>query len=405
MSFSTALSGLNAATKDLSVTGNNIANAGTAGFKMARTQFADVYATSALGLASNAVGSGVRVADIQQQFTQGNIDFTNNALDLAVNGEGFFTLNSNGQTVYSRAGAFSPDREGFVTNAQGHRLQVYPPTANGGFDTGRLSDLQLQIGDAPPQRTSTISADINLPAASGTAPVNPFDPTDPDSYAHTTSLTVYDSLGAPHTASLYFAPTATPGEWNVHTVVDGAVVGTPTAASFDADGALVTPAGGTFTLPGVPQTNGAADIALTVDLSGATQFGDRFNVAALTQDGFASGRLVGIEVTAEGIAQARFTNGQARALGQLAMANFANPGGLQELGDTVWAETFSSGAALRGVADSGSFGAIQAGALENSNVDLTAELVHMITAQRAFQANAQMITTTDQITQTALNLR
>jgi len=143
MSFSTALSGLNAATRDLSVTGNNIANAGTTGFKMARTQFADVYATSALGLSSTQAGSGVRVAGIQQQFTQGNIDFTNNALDLAVNGEGFFTLNASGQTVYGRAGAFGPDRDGFVTNPQGHRLQVYPPLANGGFDTGRLSDLQL----------------------------------------------------------------------------------------------------------------------------------------------------------------------------------------------------------------------------------------------------------------------
>ena len=183
------------------------------------------------------------------------------------------------------------------------------------------------------------------------------------------------------------------------------MTGGPTAATFDADGNLLTPAGGSFTLPPVPQTNGAADIALTVDLSGATQFGDRFNVAALTQDGYATGRLTGIEVTPEGIVQARFTNGQARALGQVAMATFANPQGMQELGDTVWGETFVSGPALRGVADSGSFGSIQAGALENSNVDLTAELVHMISAQRAFQANAQMITTTDQITQTALNLR
>ena len=405
MSFSTALSGLNAATRDLSVTGNNIANAGTTGFKMARTQFADVYATSALGLSSTQAGSGVRVAGIQQQFTQGNIDFTNNALDLAVNGEGFFTLNASGQTVYGRAGAFGPDRDGFVTNPQGHRLQVYPPLANGGFDTGRLSDLQLQVGDSAPQRSTGIRADINLPAASGTALGVAFDPADASSYAHTTSLTVYDSLGSAHTAALYFAPTDTPGQWDVHSVIDGAVTGGPTAATFDADGNLLTPAGGSFTLPPVPQTNGAADIELTVDLSGATQFGDRFNVAALTQDGYATGRLTGIEVTPEGIVQARFTNGQARALGQVAMATFANPQGMQELGDTVWGETFVSGPALRGVADSGSFGSIQAGALENSNVDLTAELVHMISAQRAFQANAQMITTTDQITQTALNLR
>lgn len=405
MSFSTALSGLNASTRDLAVTGNNIANAGTTGFKMARTQFADVYASSSLGLASTQAGSGVRVAGIQQQFTQGNIDFTNNALDLAVNGEGFFTLSANGETVYSRAGVFEPDREGFVTNPQGHRLQVYPPLAGGGFDTGRLTDLKLQVGDAPPQRTSSIRADINLPAASGTALATAFDPANADSYAHTTSLTVYDSLGSAHTASLYFAPTATPGAWDVHTVIDGAVTGASTTATFDGDGNLLTPAGGSFTLPAVTQTNGAAPLELTVDLSGATQFGDRFNVAALTQDGYATGRLTGIEVTPEGIAQARFTNGQARALGQVAMATFASPQGLQELGGTVWAETYASGAALRGVADSGSFGAIQAGALETSNVDLTAELVHMISAQRAFQANAQMITTTDQITQTALNLR
>ncbi len=365
MSFQTALSGLSAASRDLAVTGNNIANANTVGFKGGRTQFAEVYAASSLGLASSQSGSGVRVAGIQQQFGQGSIDFTNNALDLSISGEGFFTFSANGANVYSRAGSLSPDANGVVVNPQGHRLQVYPPQPNGTFDTGRLSDLRLPGGGAP----------------------------------------VYDSLGAAHTASFYFVPTDTAGEWAVHSAVDGDSTGAATTLSFDTDGRLSAPAGGSITLPGIAQPNGAADLSLTLELEEVTQFGDNFNVTALTQDGFATGRLTGIEVTSAGVVQARYTNGQARELGQVALATFSNPQGLQALGDTVWAETYVSGPALRGTADSGSFGAVQSGSLELSNVDLTAELVHMITAQRSFQANAQMISTTDQITQTVLNLR
>jgi len=405
MSFQTALSGLSAASRDLAVTGNNIANANTVGFKGGRTQFAEVYAASSLGLASSQSGSGVRVAGIQQQFGQGSIDFTNNALDLSISGEGFFTFSTNGANVYSRAGSLSPDASGVVVNPQGHRLQVYPPQPNGTFDTGRLSDLRLPVGDAPPRATSSISLGLNLPAASGTALANAFDPDDPGSYAHTTSMTVYDSLGAAHTASFYFVPTDTAGEWAVHSAVDGDSTGAATTLSFDTDGRLSAPAGGSITLPGIAQPNGAADLSLTLELEEVTQFGDNFNVTALTQDGFATGRLTGIEVTSAGVVQARYTNGQARERGQVALATFSNPQGLQALGDTVWAETYVSGPALRGTADSGSFGAVQSGSLELSNVDLTAELVHMITAQRSFQANAQMISTTDQITQTVLNLR
>ncbi|ULQ45694.1 flagellar hook protein FlgE [Flagellatimonas centrodinii] len=405
MSFQTALSGLTAASRDLTVTGHNIANANTAGFKGGRTQFAEVYAASSLGLAATQTGSGVRVSGIQQQFGQGSIDFTNNALDLSISGEGFFTFNANGATVYSRAGSLSPDRNGMVVNTQGHKLQVYPPQANGTFDAGRLTDLQLPVGDAPPQATTNVTLGLNLPAASGTAPVNAFDPADASSYSHTTSLTVYDSLGAAHTASFYFVPTDTAGQWDVHSAVDGTSTGAPTTMTFDANGALSAPVGGTVTLPALAQNNGASDLEITLDLSDATQFGDNFNVTALTQDGFATGRLTGIEVTSGGVVQARYTNGQARALGQVALATFANPQGLQALGDTVWAETYVSGPALRGAGESGSFGSVQSGSLELSNVDLTAELVHMITAQRNFQANAQMISTTDQITQTVLNLR
>lgn len=406
MSMRIALSGMNAATADLGVTSNNIANANTTGFKESRAEFGDVFAASAYGLSKNAIGAGVRLQAVAQQFGQGNIDFTGKNLDLAINGQGFFTLSDNGSLVYSRAGNFGADKDGYVVNPSGQRLQVYMPNAAGnGFDTGRLSDLQLSTGDSAPKATSNVTVQSNLPANATAPTVSPFDPTDPNTYNRTTSLTVYDSLGAAHSQSLYFVKTANPNEWQVYNYIDGTAVGGAQTLQYSPTGTLASPSPGQITLPAYTPATGAAAMNITLDLGNSTQYGDTFSLASLTQDGYTTGRLTGIEVGSDGVVQARYTNGVSTPLGQVAMSNFANPQGLQPLGNNGWAETAESGQPRRGQAGTSEFGAVQGGALESSNVDLTAQLVNMITAQRNFQANAQMIQTDDQITQTVINIR
>jgi len=400
MPFRIALSGLNAASADLSVTANNVANVSTAGFKSSRAQFADVFSIGAQG-----IGNGVRIASVNQQFEQGGIDFTDNALDLAISGQGFFTLSDNGSLVYTRAGAFGVDREGFVVNSKNQRLQIYPPTGTGTFNTGSLTDLRLTTTDSAPQATGLVEMTVNLPA-SAALPTNPvFDPLDPSSFTQSTSMTVYDSLGSAHTSTYYFVKGAVPGAWDVHTYIDGNAVGGANALSYTSAGLLSAPPGGLITLPAYDPANGAAPMNLTVDLGDSTQFGGPFGVNALTQDGYAAGRLASIDINPEGVVFARFTNGRSTELGKVVLANFPNPQGLRQLGDSNWSESFSSGDAIRGEAGSASFGLLQAGALEASNVDLTEELVNMITAQRNFQANAQMISTADSVTQTIINIR
>jgi len=407
MAFNIALTGLNAASTELSVTANNIANANTTGFKESRAQFADFFLSNPYGVSQTAVGGGVRVSRVAQQFAQGAINITNNSLDLAISGSGFFTLNANGATVYSRAGAFSTNRDGFIVNDEGARLQVYPPIVGGtgGYNTASLSDVRLSTTDNPPQPTSRVGIGVNLPA-NATAPVTtPFSATDPTSYTNTTSLTIYDSLGTAHAANFYFVKNATPNTWDVYAQIDGTPVGGANAVTFNSDGTLATPAGaGTLTLPAYNGTNGSSPLNLALDVNELTQFGDNFSVNSLTSDGYTTGRLTGIEVTQEGVVQARFTNGQATPLGQVALTTFANPQSLQQVGDTNWGETFASGPAIRGQANSSNFGFIQSGALESSNVDISAQLVNLITAQRGFQANAQVIQTANEVTQTIIQI-
>jgi flagellar hook protein FlgE len=405
MPFRIALSGLNSAQADLNVTANNIANTSTTGFKGSRTEFADMFAVSLQGVSSNASGNGVRVAAVAQQFAQGNIEFTDSNLDLAVSGQGMFILSDQGALAYTRAGAFQMNRDGYVVNSMGQRLQVYPPLTGGGFNTGGLSDLRLVTTDSAPQATANVDYVLNLPASATPPPVPVFDPNDPNSFNQATSLTLYDSLGATHTGTMYFVKTATANQWTAQLAIDGTLVGTPQTLQYSNTGVLTAPAGGLLAFPPYTPTTGAADMTVTVDLAQSTQFGGNFAVNSVTQDGYTTGRLIGIDIDETGIVQARFTNGNSQPLGQVAMANFANPQGLQQLGNTQWAETFSSGQALRGEAGNSGFGLVQSGALEGANVDVTEQLVNMITAQRNFQANAQMISTADQITQTIMNIR
>ncbi len=401
MPFRVALSGLNAASTDLNVTANNIANANTLGFKGSRAEFADVFAVGAA-----EIGNGARLANVSQSFSQGGIDFTDRSLDLAISGEGFFTVSDNGAIVYSRVGAFGVDREGFVVNRQDQRLQIFPSTNNGNnFNTGTLSDLRLATTDSPPAASTMAEFGINLPANAQPPAVGVFDPNNGSSFNHSTAITVFDSLGATHTATVYFVKTATPNTWDSYFYIDGTAVGGANQLQYSNFGVLTTPATGTLTLPPYTPATGAADINLTLNYAQSTQFGGEFGVNLRNQDGFSAGRLAAIDVDSEGVIFARFTNGRSDPLGQIALSNFANAQGLAQVGDTSWTETFTSGDAIRGAAGTGSFGLIQSGALEASNVDLTEQLVNMITAQRNFQANAQMISTADQVTQTIINIR
>ena len=417
MPFRIALSGLNAASTDLEVTGNNIANAATNGFKQSRTEFADVFANAIQDTSSNAAGQGVRVSRVAQQFGQGTIDFTSNNLDLAISGQGFFRLSDNGTPVFTRNGTFSVDNQGYIVNSQDNRLTGFLAD-NAGNITGALGEIQLDTSDIAPQATSTIDYGLNLNAsATATASIlGPFDVNDASTYNDSTSLTIYDSLGDSHLTTTYYRKTAVPNQWEVYTFVDGGQINGAQAngsdlLDFDSLGDLqaingiATPPS-TYTLanPFTP-TNGAANITLTMNYGALTQYGGGFNVNALTQNGYSTGRLSGINIDDTGIVQARFTNGQTRTLAQIALANFSNQQGLQQNGDTSWSETFESGPALVSAPGSSSVGLVQSGALEGSNVDLTEQLVNMITAQRNFQANSKAIETANAITQTIINIR
>ena len=426
MGFQTGLSGLNAASKNLDVIGNNVANSATVGFKASQAQFADVFASSLSGGGATEVGIGTKLANVAQQFTQGNITATNNPLDLAINGKGFFRLSNNGAITYTRNGQFELDKNNYIVTSGGNRLTGYQADATGAI-TGALGDLQLNTADINPAITTTIDIGANLdsrvtapvaPLVAGTLTGTPpnYNAPDPASYNSSTSLSIYDSLGNPHTATYYFVrDSAAPSTWHVLMTVDNGVndsgaITAVTDLTFDTSGNLIAPAG-----PPLGQVTGI-NIAwtdtsivtpqpLTFNFLGTTQFGSAFGVSKLSQDGYTAGHLAGFAIGSDGTIQGRYTNGQSRTLGQVAMANFANPQGLQQLGDNQWAESSTSGAPLVGQPGTASLGVLQSSSVEESNVDLTQELVNMIVAQRAYQANAQTIKTQDQIQQTLVNLR
>ena len=404
MSFQQGLSGLNAASKSLEVIGNNVANAGTVGFKQSQAQFADVYASSLTGSGASQVGIGTKVAQVAQQFTQGNITASNNPLDIAINGGGFFRLSDNGAVTYSRNGQFQLDKSGYIVNANSSRLTGYTVNAAGVLSTGAPADLMINTSDIAPKVTTTANAVLNLDSGSAIPTTTPFSISDPTSYNNATSVSVYDSLGNAHTLQTFYVKTAA-NTWDVYASSDGVAISAAPVGNlvFGTDGALLS---GSPVAISVPATTGAATpFTVSVDYAGTTQYGATFSVNSLKQDGYASGKLNGFNTSGDGTIVGRYTNGQSAVLGQVVLSNFTNPNGLQPLGNNVWAETATSGAPLVGTPGSGPLGVLQSSATEESNVDLTAELVNMITAQRNYQANAQTIKTQDQILQTLVNLR
>ncbi|WP_341581875.1 flagellar hook protein FlgE [Marinobacter metalliresistant] len=629
MGFNTGLSGLRAASVDLDVTGNNIANASTVGFKGSKAQFGDLYASGFLSAGTNPIGDGVRVQGVKQSFGQGNISFTDSGLDMAIDGDGFFILNNGGEVRYSRAGQFGVDKDGFVVNNQGMKVQGYTADGDGNL-SGVRGDLQIETANLAPRRTTNLQTDVNLDSresvlerrvrdlslqtgdftagetltfsysdgsadetvvipspitsagqiadaisaasgvsASGTTTaeidstanrvttgdtlsntiasrnlefsingqplnvsavttldelanvissfgnnsisanvdgdnllvrdssgeplevqwgdgsstnpientvgeiavstnrsvdtvasdavgsqfvatynntqptrINAFNPIDQRTYNHATSTTIYDSLGNAHEMTQFYVKEPSPGngvgqsQWSVYLQVDGEPVGgtdqTPYTAIFDQDGVLASingnPSGEIIVADWIPKDpsgdpNGAdgppadptsvvspipeppTSSAFVLNLSDATQYGAAFGVNDQQQNGYTTGRLSGLDVSDDGVIFARYTNGQSNALGQVALATFSNTDGLSPVGDTSWVETFESGQPVIGAPDTGTLGSIASSSVEESNVDLSAELVNLIIAQRNYQANAKTIETSDAVTQTIINLR
>ena len=418
MGFQQGLSGLNAASKNLEVIGNNVANANTIGAKESRAEFGDMYASA---ISNTSIGIGVSLQAVSQQFTQGNITTTDNPLDLAINGNGFFEVqNPSGQTLYTRNGQFQQNKDGFITTNVGLKLVGYPASKDGTIQPGAAVPLQLPTGGVAPNPTGKVTVEMNLDARKGTtlplaAPLIDF--SDAKTYNDATSVKVFDAKGQDVALTYYFQKSAT-DTWNVYATANGTSVkvdgaGKPlpvTTITFPANGGKPTAPLGTvpFDVPSTTNATGGTTLPITgvaLDLTGATQYGSGFGVTSMAQDGYAAGQLVSVVIEKSGVVMATYSNGQSKPAGQLELATFRNPQGLSPLGGNLWARSYASGDPTVGTPSSGNIGALQAGSLEESNTDLTNELVNMITAQRIYQANSQTIKTQDQVLQTLVNLR
>jgi flagellar hook protein FlgE len=415
MGFQQGLSGLNAAARNLDVSGNNIANASTVGFKTSNAQFADVYASSVTGVGGLQVGVGTKVGAVAQSFTQGNITVTNNPLDLAISGEGFFQVNQGGVVSYTRNGQFNLDKDGYIVNADKQRLTGYGVDALGNIVGGVPVDIHISLAPSPPKATSTLKLDLNLDSRQSVI-AGAINPANATTYNHSTAYTVYDAAGNAHGVVLYFQKAAA-NAWNVDAYVNGVQVdmdpagaGNTMTLSFNPDGSLaningVAAAVVNLTIPAATLGTGAGALTYAANFTGFTQYGSVFGVSYVGQDGYSSGQISGLSVDSDGIINGRYSNGQSRTLGQVILHSFLNPQGLLPMGNNLWVQTGESGQAVVGAPGSGILGVIQSGAVEESNVDLTAELVNLIVAQRMYQANAQTVRAQDQILQTLVNLR
>lgn len=407
-----ALSGMNSAAADMAVSGNNIANVNTIGFKKSRAEFGDIFSTTS---GKTSVGSGVLVNNIAQQFGQGNLAVTENTLDMAINGNGFFVVTTgltSNEKLFARAGQFAIEKDGYITNANGQYLHGFPVDSDGNITSTALATtvpLNIPPTAGTPKATTEVDIGVNLnSSATGLVTAN-FDPASKSTYTSSTSLTVYDSLGASHKATIYFiSDAATANSWETRYYIDGTNVTPPaaTALGFSNSGVLTTPVSMRVTSNAYTPANGAQAFTVAWDFNNSTtQYASAFTISRLQQDGFSIGQLTGVDVDEGGVVQANFTNGTSKRLGVLAAAKFNNLQGLRNLGNNTWGETLSSGTPVPGEAASGSFGQIRAGSVENSNVDLTEELVRLIAAQRNFQANARSIEVSSEMAQRIMNIR
>lgn len=420
-SLYTGVTGLDTTSTELSVIGDNIANANTIGFKAGRAAFEDALAQTLIGGAQRGLGS--RLQAIQKLMSQGALANTGLATDLAISGNGFFQVKGSHNGVdgsyFTRAGQFTVDNSGFLVNLDGLRVQGYGADA-AGIISGTVGDLDVGSATSPPKATSTITLKANLDASEAVLPAA-FDPANPATTSNfSTSTTVYDSLGKAHQVDVYFKKTAA-GAWEYHALTDGGGVqgGTAGTASeiangtltFDTSGRLTaTTQAGTFNPLGAVQPqaltfNFGTGTAAAPGTDGVTQFANKSEASFINQDGFTSGQLASVAIDPDGQVVGTFTNGQTRALGAVALANFQAPDELSRIGGNLFSNTPGSGQPTVGRAGTGGRGAIIAGALEQSNVDLSGEFVRMIAAQRGFQANSKTISTADQLLAELIQLK
>jgi len=456
MSFNIALSGISAAQTDLDTTANNISNVATVGFKESRAEFESVYANSLFSNSKTQVGDGVSVAAVAQQFHQGSLKFTDNPLDLAITGSGFFAT-SNGvddnNLSYTRNGTFKLNEDNYIVDNNGNFLQSYPVNDDGSSASLSLATTDpIKIPDTAgvPQKTESVTISLNLPASDTEKDVSAFDPSDPDTYNNATSVTIYDSLGDAHILNTYYvkpenASAESTNQWITFVTVDNTPVDTTdttitydvdsdgdglfdstatptyvgedgethygTMLDFDQNGTYISndPDPLTFETLGVDgagllSAGADATQSITLNFDNPTQYSSSFEVTALEQDGLTVGRLTGVEIGSDGLIEATYSNGTSDPLARVAIVRFSNEQGLTQAGSS-WIESQSSGEALSGEANSGSFGSISSGALEQSNVDLTTELVDLITAQRNFQANSRSLEINSSLQETILQIR
>lgn len=415
MSFQTGLSGLNVSSKSLDVIGNNIANSSTVGFKSSRNEFSELVAGSLGTGGGNAAGIGAATAAIAQQFSQGNINITGNSLDVGINGGGFFQVTkTDGTIAYTRDGEFKLDKTGNLITNTGSFLMGYPTDNTGTATSITPQKLVMPTGaPIPAKATAAITAEFNLDARAKDATQAVAAGVTPSPRAtYGTSISVYDAQGVASSANLYFQKTDTvANSWDVYTDLTSTTpIGTIT---FDSTGTVTGPASLSLTIPGGTITSnnpneatGFIPGAITVDISGVTQFGAAYSVTALSQDGYAAGEFTSLAIDGKGVISTSYSNGQTlKTGGMIALGDFRNLQGLAPVGGGEYLETFKSGPVVLGKPGIGKFGETRAGSIEESNVDITAELVNMMTAQRNYQANAQTIKTQDQVMSTLVNLR
>ncbi|MBC2834752.1 flagellar hook protein FlgE [Paragemmobacter straminiformis] len=423
MSMSTALSGLKAAQTEISATSHNIANVGTVGFRSSRVEFADVFSSSPMSNQRTAVGSGVQVQRVAQNFSQGNVVTTGNLLDIAIEGQGFFALqpqaDSNGSAggaVFSRAGAFTMDTNGHVVNGANQALLCYPVTTGGVPLTTQINQavpLTIPMQTGAPSRSTEVNLVLHLPSddamlgsQSAVPPAAAFDPADPTTFARRSVVPVYGADGTPVQAEAYFVKTASPDAtstdttYAMHLVIDGQEVAPtdpaiPSTLTFDGAGELTS--GNTLSF------GGTEPIAFHFD--GSTLTSSPFAVAQASHNGVTPAKLTNLELDGSGSVWATYGTGERIALGQIVLANFSNPQGLKVMGKSTFGITSESGQPLTGTAGTAGFGALRSGALERSNVELTEELVNLISAQRNYQASAKAMETSTSLMQTIMNIR
>jgi flagellar hook protein FlgE len=416
MSLLVELSGVQAAQTDIDTIGNNIANVSTAGFKGSSADFSDIYASSLIGAAgaSSNPGQGVNTTSISQLFTEGTINQTGDPLNVAINGSGFFQVESTSGVAYSRDGNFQLNNTGNLVTDTGAAVMGYGPSASSSTATqsGPLSPIQISSGDIQAVPTSNLTLNINLPSTDPAinTTATPFSVNNSSSYDESTTTAVFDSLGVSRTLTTYFTQvsgTGTPDQWATHwqlSDTNGSAVasGAGPTLTFNSAGQL-TSGSGTIAINNLP--NGAADLSIATQFTGSTLSNLGFGVNGVANDGNGAGQFTGIQIASSGQITGQYSNGLTRNFGTIALANFANPQGLVPVSNNIWQASVSSGAALTGAPGTAALGVLQSGALEGSNVDLSAQLVNLIAAQQAYQANVQGISVEQQNLQRLLTIQ